>query len=250
MFWGKLTPAKGKEAEIQRHPDVIEMDKGELFLSSCVNILRNIYGFVDATNKGIASDKKGDYLPLYTYPATEYVSQFDYSQKRVFEFGAGASTLFWMQRAAQVVSIENNEEWYKKLASQVNQRVELLFSPGDDFPYAITKQSGLFDVIVVDGGGYRYDCANFAVQKLAPGGLIILDNADWHFNTAALLKKAGLLQVDMTGFKPCESHTSSTSLFFHREFNFTTLEKRQPRFGMGAKRLHSSDWDKPYPKKK
>ena len=26
MFWGKLTPAKGKEAEIQRHPDVIEMD--------------------------------------------------------------------------------------------------------------------------------------------------------------------------------------------------------------------------------
>ena len=87
MFWGKLTPAKGKEAEIQRHPDVIEMDKGELFLSSCVNILRNIYGFVDATNKGIASDKKGDYLPLYTYPATEYVSQFDYSQNAFLNLG-------------------------------------------------------------------------------------------------------------------------------------------------------------------
>ncbi len=250
MFWGKMTPEKGKEDVTRRHPDVLEMSKGEMFLAACMNVFRNAYGFVEATNEGLAKDSQGNPLPLYTYPAIEYLQQFDYQTKRVFEFGAGASTLFWMARAKQVVSIENNPQWHQFVSQQTaeNGNTSVLLAQGDSFPFTLADQQGDFDVIVVDGGGYRYDCAVQAVNKLAKGGVIILDNADWHHQTAAYLKQQGLLQVDMTGFKPCESHTSTTSLFLHREFDFPVAGDRQPAFGMGAKHLHSSDWDKPYAK--
>ncbi|UAA37776.1 hypothetical protein KIH87_13825 [Paraneptunicella aestuarii] len=250
MFWATLKPQKGKEDEYARHPDVIDMSKGEVFLAACMSIFRHAYGFVAATDNGLAANKEGDSLPLYTYPAIEYINQFDYSQKRVFEFGSGASTLFWMKRAQSVYSLENDQGWLDKMQPQLQSNAQIKFVTGDDFPFAIHEFEGLFDVIVVDSAGYRFDCAQQALKKLAPGGFIILDNADWHHKTAALLKAHGLFQVDMSGFKPCESHTSTTSLFFDRTFDFPTIEKRQPSFAMGAKRLHSADWDKPYAKNK
>ena len=248
MFWATMTPQKGKEDELKRHPDVIDMSKGEIFLAACMNIFRQAYGFVAATDQGAAQDNQGEYLPLYTYPAIEYLVQFDFSQKRVFEFGAGVSTMFWMKRAKSVLSIESDLSWFNKVKSQVTDNVTLRHVTGDAYPFTINQAEGVFDVIIVDGAGYRYDCAQQALAKLAPGGLIVLDNADWHHHTAAMLKASGLLQIDMSGFKPCESHTSTTSLFLDRQFDFPTIKNRQPDFAMGAKRLHSTDWDKPYAK--
>lgn len=249
MFWGILRDQKKNEQVYVKHPDIIDMSKGEMFISACMNLFRHDYGFVKATDSGLASDKDGNYLPLYTYPAIEYLTQFDYSEKRIFEFGSGASTLFWMERANTVTCLESNPEWYEKLRRQLKDNVSMKHVSGDAFPFAINDFDGVFDVIVVDSAGYRYDSAEQALKKLAPGGFIILDNADWHHNTAAMLKSHGLLQIDMSGFKPCESHTSTTSLFLDRNFDFPTVETRQPSYAMGAKKLHSADWDKPYAKK-
>lgn len=244
MFWGRFSEEQAADNKLKSHAEAIEMPKGEIYLASCINILRNVYGYVFSVEKGLAVDKSGGYLPLYTYPTIEYLTQFDYRDKRIFEFGAGASTFFWMERAGQVVSVENNQDWYSKLKVQIKSNVTLIFAQNQAFPAAIDSQEGLFDVIVVDGFGYRFDSAVQALKKLAPGGFIVLDNADWHPNTAALLKSAGLLQVDMSGFKPCESHTSTTSIFFRRDFDFKTLEQRQPVYAKGAKWINSTEWDK------
>ena len=220
-FWGLVGPRPDQTEDLSINPSVIEMSSAELYLASCMNIFRRCYGFVESTERGSAVSSDGDELPLYTYPAIEYLTQFDLSEKRVFEFGAGASTIFFMKRAKQVVSVENLRDWYQKLAPQLSDNVELLFAEGDAYPQKIRETEGLFDVIVVDGAGYRYDSAVEAIPKLAEGGIIILDNSDWHFNTAALLKNSGLLQVDMTGFKPTYFHTSTTSIFFHRSFRLS-----------------------------
>lgn len=244
-FWGFVPPGQQSEEHLSINPNFIEMSRGEMFLASCVNILRCEYGFIDAVENGAPVDKDGEELPLYTYPAIEYLAQFDFSTKRIFEYGSGASTIFWMKRAKEVISVENHREWIEKLKPRLRDNVRILAAEGDEFPGKIRECDGQFDVIVVDGAGYRYDCAAEAIGKLADGGIIILDNSDWHFNTAAMLKKSGLLQVDMTGFKPCYSHTSTTSIFFHREFDFPTAAARQPAYGIGAKELHSTDWDQP-----
>jgi hypothetical protein len=244
-FWGFVDSSHEPPEKLAINPQFVEMSKSEMFLASCTNILRNLYGFIQSVEQGGAFDKEGNELPLYTYPTIEYLTQFDFSEKRVFEFGSGGSTLFWMRRSKEVISAENHLEWSRKLTHQLNERARIVHAEGPEFPRAISTVDGYFDVIVVDSSGMRFDCAVQALEKLAPGGIIILDNSDWHFNTAAMLKKAGLLQVDMTGFKPSYSHTSTTSIFFHREFDFPIIAERQPIHGIGAKNLHSAEWDKP-----
>lgn len=248
MLWGSFSAKDVDSHSLELRPDVVAMSRGEMYLASCGNILRYGHGFVVSTDLSEPKDAAGNWIPLFTYPCIEYIQQFDLHQKRVFEWGSGASTLFWMQRAKTVKSIENNPQWFEAMSAMKNSRVELVLDETNQFPFRIQDGQDLFDVIVIDSYGYRYDCAVAATSKLARGGMIILDNSDWHPSTAALLKKSGLLQVDFSGFKVTESHASTTSIFFHREFDFPTLQPRQPVYCVGAKPIVSG-WDKPYASK-
>ena len=69
-----------------------------------------------------------------------------------------------------------------------------------------------FDIIIIDGS-YRSECAKVAVKKLKPGGMIVLDNADWHVEAAKLLRESDLIQVDMTGLGPINPYVWTTSFF-------------------------------------
>ncbi|MGH8192435.1 MAG: hypothetical protein ACREP2_13445 [Rhodanobacteraceae bacterium] len=144
-----------------------------------------------------------------------------------------------------MISVENNAQWFEAMSSMKNDKVRLILDETDRFPFRIRDEPETFDLIVIDSHGYRYDCAAEATGKLAPGGMIILDNSDWHPATAGVLKKSGLIQVDFSGFKVTESHTSTTSVFLHRDFDFPTLQVRQPAYCVGAKPIVSG-WDKPY----
>ena len=62
----------------------------------------------------VCLDRDGNPIPWYTYPAIEYLSQFDYTKKKIFEFGCGYSSLFWAKRAQLVISIEDNPKWFEK----------------------------------------------------------------------------------------------------------------------------------------
>src|SRR5205085_491303 len=77
-------------------------------------------------------------------------------------------------------------------------------------------------------GHTRLKCARRALAKLREGGLIVLDNSDWLPESARVLRQAGLIQVDMSGFAPISGHPQTTSLFFHRAFAFAPRGPRQP----------------------
>jgi hypothetical protein len=72
------------------------------------------------------------------------------------------------------------------------------------------------------------------------GGMIVLDNADWLPESSRLLREAGLIEIDMTGFSPINDYTSTTSLYLHRAFRFAPLLERQPTPGIGA---HAYNWE-------
>lgn len=243
-FWGQFAAKPEDIRTLEQTPEVISMSKGEMYIAACSNILRQDYGFVAATDADTPSDAAGDWIPLFTYPSIEYISQFDLRQKRVFEWGAGASTLFLMSRAGTVTSIESNRAWFDRMNQLKTPNVKLVLDETDSFPFQIRREEGFFDVIIIDSADYRFDCAVEAIKKLAPGGMIILDNSDWYPKSAAQLKKSGLIQVDFSGFKVTESHTSTTSIFLHRDFDFATLLSTQPAYCMGSKRA-VSDSDRP-----
>lgn len=188
----------------------------------------------------VCVDKSGRPLPWYTYPAIEYLDQFDYAAKRVFEYGCGSSSLFWAGRALSVTGVEDNPQWFAKWQKALRApNLEILLrDESEKYENAIFETEHNFDIIVIDGKR-REKCCAAAVQKLSPGGMIILDDSD-RINTSreyagavAELKKADLLQIDFFGFCPMNNYTKATSLFLRRDFNFQSRHKTQPTNGIG-----------------
>jgi hypothetical protein len=161
-------------------------------------------------------------IPWITYPALEFLRQFSFVGRRCFEFGAGNSTLFWSQRATEVYAVETDAAWYAELQLALPTNVHLaLYSDEQAFASSIIGIPGLFDVIVIDSIRYRIPAAVNALGKLATGGIIVFDNSDWYPNACALLKDAGLIQIDFHGFGPVNGYAWTTSIFFKERIGFS-----------------------------
>lgn len=202
--------------------------------ASVWRILSGDFGHWRSLRQREPVDRDGREIPWFTYPAIEYLNQLDFRSKTVFEFGAGNSTIYWCRRAKRVVCVENDRAWFDRVRSRLPANGEIhLVEEAALYARRLAKHPEDFDVIVVDGIERRACCAE-AVRKLLPGGLIILDNSDWHHHCAMLLRAARLLEVDMSGFGPVNEYTWTTSFYFHREFAFPMQHKRQPVHGIGG----------------
>lgn len=170
-------------------------------------------------------DIAGEALPWYTYPAIEYILQIDFSQKRIFEYGAGYSTVFWEKRAAEVISVENNQDWVEKVKRMVSSHI-IHAAEQESYVRSITLY-GSFDVVVIDGR-FRNSCAPYAIKALRDGGMIIVDNSEWCPVITQTLRDEGFTQSDFHGLVPSLMHCSTTSFFFKGSFSFTGTESRFP----------------------
>src|SRR5574341_54369 len=178
-----------------------------------------------------ALDRHKNPIPWYTYSAGDFISGKDYTDRRVLEFGAGNSTLWWMRRAAEVIALEGSPEWASYLQSQVNTkvRVHLMSSPQESLAPLLKGRK--FDVIVIDGvDGSGYDRGSSArcvldMDLLAPGGAIILDDSEGSFDVPGndwqkaahnieLFRSHGFARVDFFGYAPAQLQWRCTSIFF------------------------------------
>ena len=198
-----------------------------------LRILNDAWGHRRSRTARESVDRDGEPLPWYTYPAIEYLRQLDLSSARVFEWGAGGSSLFWSSRCREVISVERNPQWYEKISAQAPDNLEVLLVENDPEYANEIANRGQFDVIAIDGESRR-DCAEAALAHWTRGGLIVVDNSDWYTRAPKFLRDAGLLQVDFSGFGPINDYTWSTSLFFHGTLQFAPLGERLPMHGAGA----------------
>lgn len=140
-----------------------------------------------------------------TFPAIEFLDQHISHSDKIFEFGGGGSTLFFIDRAAEVITVEHNPEWFEKLSEVVKSPkwVGNIIQPelgkgGDrsnpdyyasDDPlfkgksfnryasYIDRFPDDYFDLVLVDGRA-RPSCIKHAVSKVKKGGYLVLDNAE------------------------------------------------------------------------
>jgi hypothetical protein len=152
-------------------------------------------------------------LPWYTYPAIEYLRQFDFTDKHIFEFGCGNSSLFWLEMGATVWSVEHDRAWHDKVSGKSMPRHTVYFADSAE-PYvgSIELPGQSFDVVVIDGQ-WREACVSPAIARLKPGGFIILDNADRDHDAADALRARDFFEVDFNGFGPINDYTWTTALF-------------------------------------
>ncbi|MFN8530018.1 MAG: hypothetical protein U0670_15560 [Anaerolineae bacterium] len=133
---------------------------------------------------------------------------------RVFEYGSGGSTLYWLRKGAACVSVEHDPVWCQIVQarlSDIEKHVDLRLieadaptsnkldpaNPADfasadlqylDRPFKQYVQQidpfpdNTFDFILIDGRA-RTSCLLHSLSKVKPGGYIILDNSDRDYYT-------------------------------------------------------------------
>jgi hypothetical protein len=178
-------------------------------------------GFVNARTlafahgqiRGTASNAAGEPIPWHTYPAVEYLSQFDLRGACVFEFGAGNSSLYWAARTRRVCAVETSRDWHAKIAAHGLPNLEL-FLREDKAGYlaCLAERGEKFDLIVVDGR-WRQSCAALAPAFLREEGIIVLDDAERYPRIAGALRSAGFFQIDFSGFGPINAYAWTTAIF-------------------------------------
>lgn len=187
-------------------------------------ILAFEYGQFKTIKNSECIDKYGNPIPWYTYPAIEYISNLDLSDKNIFEFGGGNSSIWWAQRTKFVVTVEKDKDWYQRIMEKTRafNNIKLILSEDEEsYVSAIKKQGMVFDVVIIDGH-WRGKCAKMldeSVLNTENGYMIIFDNSDWYPNAANFIsKRFDLIRIDFHGFGAINNYTWTTTLFFSRNY--------------------------------
>lgn len=133
--------------------------------------------------------------PWLTEDAIKILSSWLKPSDKYFEWGSGRSTLWFLERVAEVASVETDGAWFSKVEGMIKEKR----IPGKTADYTLVdlqKPDGVekyvgvcgkypdqyFDVILVDGAE-RLKCIRSAQAKVKSGGLLCLDNANWYVNS-------------------------------------------------------------------
>lgn len=172
----------------------------------------------------------------WSYPAMERVEKFlaDRQQARIFEFGAGASTVWLSRRAAEVTSVEHDTAFVGYVRELVADLPNVTLhavppTPASgatvvrsgrhghkdldfgDYVDTIDHVGGPFDLIVVDGRA-RVDAFQRALEHLAPGGLVVFDNIKRKRYWDVLTVMPGLRIELLKGGTPALPYPTTTGL--------------------------------------
>lgn len=152
-----------------------------------------------------------DELPWLTFRAIRHIKRLIRPGARVFEYGAGGSTLFFLRNGATVITVDHDAVWIENVRRMVCKRgyrnwthfvkppvdapaaidmapedPDSYVSSGEEFAgrsfrsYASvidTFEDESFDLVLVDGRA-RPSCGKHARFKVKKGGYLVLDNSE------------------------------------------------------------------------
>jgi hypothetical protein len=154
---------------------------------------------------------------------------------RVFEYGSGASSLWLSDRSGELHTVEHHAGWATIMRDAVERTghggsITLHEVPAvamehpvtrsgrrgedavdyTDYANAIQLPGGLFDLVVVDGRA-RVACLHAALAHLAPGALVVFDDAQRPRYRAGI-RAAGLPRRAMWGMVPSLPYPRQTAV--------------------------------------
>ncbi len=168
-------------------------------------------------HKPITAD--GEPCPWYTYPSLYFLDTKQLSELRIFEYGSGNSTLWWSRKAASVVSVEHNREWFELISEQRPPNVTYVYRdlvPGGEYSTEVTRhQDTPFDIVVIDGRD-RVNCAKATMSLKQRPSAIIWDNSERerYQEGCDLLTANGYRRIDFDGFGPINGRPWRTTVFY------------------------------------
>jgi hypothetical protein len=185
-------------------------------------------------------------MPWMTFDAIAFLRAHVRAGVKVFEYGSGGSSLFWLVSGCELVSIEHDPEWYAVLSEKLHAFPGVDYrlivpeplgprapqnDPADPKAYRSMDERALshsfqkyataideypeqfFDIVSVDGRA-RPSCLLHAAPRVKVGGLLVLDNAERGY----YLEKTGEIlrnfeSHEFPGGGPCNYHLWQTNVY-------------------------------------
>lgn len=172
-------------------------------------------------------DESGMVNPWWGSSVIELVLRKLNKNMKVFEWGAGNSTLFWSQYVEKVVTVESDYAWYKKMKEVVPDNVRLEYCEleyNGEYCRKILGEKERFDIILIDGRD-RVKCAFYGIDRLTENGVIIWDNTerDYYREGYDFLKKHGFKQLELSSIVYGLPGVADYTSIFYRKNNVLEL---------------------------
>ncbi|MBT8039555.1 MAG: class I SAM-dependent methyltransferase [Gammaproteobacteria bacterium] len=130
--------------------------------------------------------------PWLTGVSTSIIDSWISTADRGLEFGSGRSTLWFAKRVKKLTSVEHDRAWFERITKELQNanvgNVDYVFRPvcnsgliPNALPYwgvAEELPDHSLDFVLVDGAE-RSKCALASLDKIKPGGILIIDNVNW-----------------------------------------------------------------------
>lgn len=171
-------------------------------------------------------------LPWITDGATDFIDNFINErvkrglETRVFEFGSGNSTLYFLSRGCFVESVEHDFEWAEKIEKTANafKCSEKLTLHKSERPYFQLYQDTGFDITLIDGRD-RVKCLEHVLKTLSNREqIIVFDNSerfDYKYEEAiSLIKKHNLKAIHFEQHQLEEANKRYTTRNYARDRNY------------------------------
>lgn len=228
---------------------------------------RDVFGVKDAVRFYLpwvrtmrSRDSLRDGLPWMAFPAIRFLQGILRRNTRVFEYGAGGSSVFFARRVEELVSVEHDKTWFEQTQSVMqdvqknfeirwtgilaqpeiqDQPIEgsssdpLCYTTSDEqlqgqsfFKYAAAIDAypdEYFDVVLIDGRS-RPSCFLHAMQKVKFGGYVVLDNAERESYSyiEETAEKLGFIKREFWGPGPYNNYCWRT-IFLQRTVSYFAL---------------------------
>lgn len=168
-------------------------------------------------------------LPWFSYAAIDHLASVIKPTDRVCELGGGGSTLWFAERAKEVITLESDPAWAgfirQSLPSSLAAKVRILesplpppFTPFNPDAYLAPLQGLQFDWIVLDFMDDEFDRRPAALpwleqHLLRQGGALIVDDA-WRYPAIASTKAAKTLRFSSLG--PARYGVTRTDIHYYQ----------------------------------
>ena len=169
--------------------------------------------------RGIALNKNNDPIPWFTYPLIEILQNINWEGKKILEFGAGCSTIFFVKKNCEIISFEEDKNWSDFVINKSNSEKLKVINRPVGFNEELNEVKNMkFDVIIIDGHE-RQEILKIVTEMdlLSRTGAIIFDNSEG-YEFSQIIESDEMFQqfskVDFYGHTPGSFRKQSSTVIF------------------------------------
>ena len=164
-------------------------------------------------------------VPFIVLDAIKFLAPIVKPGTKVMEIGGGNSSLWFLEKGAELTTYEHDVDWAQMVLSRINEEpvrfnennFSLRVMQGTQTIKDINNmEDGSFDIILIDSMNdftRRNECVRAAIKKIKKGGWLILDNSDNPVNWGGAELLEGKEKYKFTGYSPMALFVCQTTFW-------------------------------------